>query len=59
MQLLGGDVAVALLEQQLGERQALARRPQADAAQSLEGLGIGAWPDRGLHGHPLQIKASN
>ena len=47
---------VALLEQQLGKRHALARRPQADTAQPVEGLGIGAGPGGAFHRHPYNMK---
>jgi hypothetical protein len=39
MQLLGGDVAVALLEQELGEGETLPGRPESGGTQALQGIG--------------------
>jgi hypothetical protein len=54
MQLLGRDVPVAGIEQQARERQALARRPQADGAQFLEYGTVGFFVLHGRHMEPIQ-----
>jgi hypothetical protein len=38
VQVLGGHVAVAVGEEELGESDPLARRPQAGASQQLAGV---------------------
>jgi hypothetical protein len=42
MELLGGDMPVAALEQELGKRQPRPGRTQMRRAQQFEGIGEGA-----------------
>jgi hypothetical protein len=50
VELLGGDVAIALVEKELGEGQALPRGAEPDGAEALEGVGEGTH-----RGHPGNI----
>ena len=52
MELLGGDVAVARVEQQLGQRQALARRPQPRRFRRSPG----GQRDGSLHGRWIRSR---
>src|SRR5687767_9175964 len=42
MQLVGGHMSVAALEQEAGQGESLPRRPQSRLAQTLQHLGIGS-----------------
>src|SRR5213076_1355334 len=56
MQLLGADVAVALVEEQAGEREALAGRAQLDGLQAIERRAIGT---RSGHGRDMGSGSTN
>ncbi len=56
MQLLGADVAIALVEQQAGEREALAGRAQLDRLQAIERRAVGT---RTVHGRDMGSGSTN
>ena len=49
VQILGADMAVARLEQQPGQRQALPRRPQISGTQAFQGIGEGTGRAHARH----------